>query len=126
MTKARIPSGIWPPHPKWLPDGSQLKDPGGSFSTTALEPARGDSSADRFPDERDDPGLSVRGQRLERESGRPHVAVVELRFIAESERSVSGLELLRALKEADHIAVLRIGGHPVPGSRHEVRRGGGD
>src|SRR6202521_5827333 len=34
--------------------------------------------------------------------------------IAESERSVSRFELLCTLEEADHIAVLCIGGHSVP------------
>src|SRR5207244_12823050 len=60
------------------------------------------------------------------EGGRPHRAFVEVRFVAEAERRVPGLELLRALEEADDLAVLGICGHPVPESRRELRRAGFD
>src|SRR5438067_8760829 len=43
---------------------------------------------------------------------------------AEAERRVPRFELLRALEEADHLAVLGIRGHPVPGSRREDWRAG--
>src|SRR6266511_5823369 len=79
--------------------------------------ARWESSAHRFLHERDDPFLLGGGQLLEREGGRPHVAVVEVRRVLEAERRVPRLELLRALEEADNLAVLGVGGHPVPGPR---------
>jgi hypothetical protein len=40
------------------------------------------------------------GQRLQREGGRPYGAVVELRLVAEAERRVPRLELLRTLEVA--------------------------
>ena len=46
--------------------------------------------------------------------------------VVETERGVPGLELLRALEEADDLAVPGIGGHPVPGLRREGRRAGFD
>jgi hypothetical protein len=46
-------------------------------------------------------------------------AFVEVRLIAEAERGVPRVELLRALKEADDLAVLGKCGHPVPESRRE-------
>src|SRR5438552_10303567 len=49
-----------------------------------------------------------------------------MRLVAEAERRVPGLELLAALEEADDMAVLGIGGHPVPGSRREGWRAGFD
>src|SRR5690606_32805242 len=39
---------------------------------------------------------------------------------------VPGAELLRALEEADDLAVLGVGGHAVPGPRGELRRAGLD
>jgi hypothetical protein len=36
------------------------------------------------------------------------------------------VKLLRALEETHDLAVQGIGGHPVPGFRHEHRRAGGD
>src|SRR6266705_1842249 len=45
---------------------------------------------------------------------------------AEAERRVPRLELVRALEEADDIAVLGVRGHPVPGSRREGGRAGFD
>src|SRR6266545_3837851 len=53
------------------------------------------------------------------EGVRPYGAFVEVRLVAEAERRVPRLELLRALEEADDIAVLGVRGHPVPGSRRE-------
>src|SRR5439155_10660263 len=45
---------------------------------------------------------------------------------SEAERRVPRLELLRALEEADDIAILGIRGHPVPGFRREGWRVGFD
>src|SRR6266704_6242464 len=45
---------------------------------------------------------------------------------AEAERRVPRLELVRALEEADDIAVLGVRGHPVPGSRRQGWRAGFD
>src|SRR2546425_8739326 len=42
--------------------------------------------------------------------------------VAEAERRVSRLELLRCLEEADDLVVLGIRGHPVPESRRESWR----
>src|SRR3954462_7011969 len=77
------------------------------------------SSAHRFLHERADLFLFGGGQPLQREGGRPHGALVEVRLIAEAEGRVPRFELLRALEEADDFAVLGIRGHPVPGSRRE-------
>src|SRR5919204_41824 len=84
------------------------------------------SSAHRFLHERADRCLLGGGQLLQREGGWPHGAVVEVRLVAEAERRVPRLELLRALEEADDIAVLGVRGHPVPGSRREGWRAGFD
>src|SRR5438094_336292 len=54
-------------------------------------------SAHRFPHERADPCLFGGGQLLQREGGRPHVAFVEVRLVAEADRRVPRVELLRAL-----------------------------
>jgi hypothetical protein len=54
------------------------------------------------------------------------VAFVEVRLVAEAERRVPRLELLRALEEADDIAVLGIRGHPIPGFWREDWRIGFD
>src|SRR4029077_12949356 len=78
------------------------------------------SSAHRFLHERADPCLVGGGQLLQSEGGRPHLAFVEVRLVAEAERCVPRLELLRVLEEADYFAVLRIRGHPVPESRREL------
>src|SRR5436189_1079051 len=86
--------------------------------------SEGQSSAQRFLHERADLFLFGGGQPLQREGGRPHGAFVEVRLVAEAERRVPGFELLRALEEADDIAVLGIRGHPVPGSRREGWRAG--
>src|ERR1019366_8072229 len=84
------------------------------------------SSAHRFLHERADPYLVGGGQLLQRKGDRPHGSFVEVCFVAEAERRVSRLELVRALEEADDIAVLGIRGHPVPGSRREGWRAGLD
>ena len=78
---------------------------------------RARSSAHRFLHERADPCLFGGSQLLQRKSGRPHGAFVEVRRVAEAERRVPRFELLRALEEADDLAVLGIRGHPVPGLR---------
>src|SRR5207244_6279910 len=92
-----------------------------------IDDARGlPPSAHRFLHERADRCLLGGGQLLQREGGRPHGAVVEMRRVAEAERRVSRLELLAALEEADDMAVLGIRGHPVPGSRREGGRAGFD
>src|SRR3990172_6715405 len=68
------------------------------------------SSAHRFLHERADPCLFGGGQLLQRVGGRPHGAFVEVRLVAEAERRVPRFELLRALEEADDLAVLGIRG----------------
>src|SRR6266550_7572733 len=76
------------------------------------------SSAHRFLHERDDPCFGG--------GGRPHGAFVEVRLVAEAERRVPRLELVRPLEEADDMVVLGVRGHPVPGSRREGWRAGFD
>src|SRR5665647_868598 len=80
---------------------------------------RAQSSAHRFLPERADPRLFGGGQLLQREGYGPHGTFVEARLVAEAERRVPRVELLRALEEADDLAVLGIGGHPVPEFRRE-------
>src|SRR5213076_1580905 len=82
------------------------------------------SSAHRFLYERADPCFGGGGQLLQREGDRPHGAFVEVRLVAEAERRVPRLELVRALEEADDMVVLGVRGHPVPGSRREGWRAG--
>src|SRR5438105_9845506 len=77
------------------------------------------SSAHRFLYERADLCFGGGGQLLQREGDRPHGTFVEVRLVAEAERRVPCLELVRTLEEADDIAVLGVRGHPVPGSRRE-------
>src|SRR5207248_425425 len=84
------------------------------------------SSAHRFLHELADPRLLGGGQLLQREGGRPHGPLVEVRLVAKAERRVPRLELLRALKEADDVAVLGIRGHPIPRLRREAWRAGFD
>src|SRR5215218_6026939 len=62
---------------------------------------RAQSSAHRFLHERADPCLFGGSQLRQCEGGRPHDAFVEVRLVAEAERRVPRLELLRALEEAD-------------------------
>src|SRR5213594_82363 len=80
---------------------------------------RNQSSAYRFLHERADPCLFGGSQLLQREGDGPHGIVVEVRLVAEAERRIPCLELLRALEEADDLAVLSICGHSVPESRRE-------
>src|SRR5207247_10936317 len=80
------------------------------------------SLAYRFLHERGDPRLFRGSQPLQRETGRPHEAFVEVRLVAEAERRVPRLELRRCLEEADDLIVLGIGGHSVPESRREAGR----
>src|SRR5881397_483051 len=80
---------------------------------------RDQSSAYRFLHERADPSRFGGSQLLQREGDRPHGTFVEVRLVAEAERGVPGVELLRALEEADDLAVLSICGHSVPESRRE-------
>src|SRR5713101_6857305 len=77
------------------------------------------ASAHRFLHERADPYLFGGSQLLQREGDRPHRAFVEVRRVAEAERRVPRLELLRGWEEADDLALLGIRGHPVPESRRE-------
>src|SRR5438093_1327392 len=88
--------------------------------------ARAQSSAHRLLHERAAPCLFGGRQLLQREGDRPQGAFVEVRRVAEAERRVPRVELLRALEEADDLAVLGIRGHPVPESRREGWRAGGD
>ena len=69
-------------------------------------------SAHRFLHERADPCLFGGGQLLQREGDGPQGAFVEVRRVAEAERRVPRVELLRALEEADDLAVLGIRGLP--------------
>ena len=87
---------------------------------------RAQSSGHRFLHQRGDLRLFGGGQLLHRESDRPHGAFVEVRRMHEAERRVPRLESLRALEETDDLAVLGIGGHPVPEPRRDARRGGFD
>src|SRR6266852_4971433 len=87
---------------------------------------RAQSSAHCFLHEGADPCLVGGGQLRQSEGGRPHGAFVEVRLVAEAERRVPRLELLRALEEADDVAVLGIRGHPVPESGREGWRAGFD
>src|SRR5207253_8873192 len=59
------------------------------------------SSAHRFFHERADLCFGGGGQLLQGEGDRPHGAFVEVRLVAEAERRVPRLELVRALEEAD-------------------------
>src|SRR5229473_6970170 len=75
------------------------------------------SSARRSLDKLADPFLDGGGEPLQGKGGWPDVTVVEVCSVLETERRVSRLELLPALKEADNLAFLGICGHPVPGFR---------
>src|SRR5205807_10573414 len=92
----------------------------------ALKSDRYQASAHSFLHERADPCLFRGRQLLQSEDDRPHGAFVEVRLVAEAERRVPGLELLRALEEADDVAVLGVRWHPVPESRREGWRAGFD
>src|SRR6187549_1052071 len=71
-------------------------------------------SAHCFLQERADPRLVGGGQLPHGEGRGPHAPFVEGRLVAEANRSIPRLEFLRALKETDHLAVLRVCWHPVP------------
>src|SRR5437762_11190093 len=85
---------------------------------------RSQSSADGSLHECADPCLFGLGQLFQREGDWPQGAFVEVRRVAEAERRIPRLELLRGLEEADDLAVLGIRGHPVPGPRREGWRTG--
>src|SRR2546425_4602145 len=89
------------------------------FREHRVDGIRGRSLVHCFLHERGDPCLFGRGQPFQREAGRPHVAFVEVRLVAEAERRVPRLELRRCLEEADDLIVLGIRGHTVPESRRE-------
>src|SRR5215468_6335101 len=76
--------------------------------------------------ERSDPCLVGSGQFRQSEGGWPHCALVEVRLVAEAERRVPRLELLRVLEEADDLAVPGVRGHPIPEPRGEGRCAGPD
>src|SRR2546428_13423959 len=78
--------------------------------------------ARRFLHERGDPCLFGGSQPLQRIGGRPHVAFVEVRLVAEAERRVPRLELRRCLEVAYDLVVFGIRRHPVPESRRESWR----
>src|SRR6266550_541995 len=80
----------------------------------------------RVHPERADLFLVGGGQLRQRKSNRPHGALVQLRAVVEAEHRVPLLELARVAEEADDLAVLGIGGHPVPRFRREVWGGGLD
>src|SRR5450755_81739 len=86
----------------------------------------GAPSAHRFLHEFADPCLFSGSQLLQREGDRPQGTFVEVRAVVEAERRVPRLELLRALEEADDLAVPGIRGHPVPELRREGWRTGLD
>src|SRR5437879_12159637 len=77
------------------------------------------NSAHRFLHERADPCLVGGSQLLQREGGRPQMAFVEVRRVAEAERRIPRVEHLRALEVTDASAVIGIRGHPVTGYRRE-------
>src|SRR5260370_41788587 len=95
-------------------------------SGAQLAQRRARSSAHRFLHERAYPCLVGGGQLRQSVGVRPHVAFVELRLVAESERGVPRLELLRGLEEADDLALFGVRGHAVPGFRRQPRHAGFD
>ncbi len=110
-----------PPLTRQIRAPPENRDEGGTLVLNQHEHRRS-GSADRLLHERGDLLLVGGGQLLQREGGRPHRAVVELRSVVEAERRVPRAELRRALEEADDLAVPRVRGHPVPRLRHEVGR----
>jgi hypothetical protein len=82
------------------------------------------SSAHRFLHKRDDPCLFGDSQLLQREGHQPHSAFVKVRRVAEAKRRVPCFELLRALEEANDLAVSGICGHPHTKSSARVLRAG--
>src|SRR5438105_15153117 len=69
--------------------GPEFHRPGTTKTFGIMTPP---SSARRFLHERAYPCLFGGGQLLQREGGRPHVAFVEVRLVAEAERRVPRLE----------------------------------
>src|SRR4051794_6269280 len=129
--------GVWHPcEPPWRSCVTKAADPalGRRFGDTApREPSWSGptSSAVRSADRRADQlgdALLHRGTPLHQRVGhRPHVTLVEVGGVLEAERGVAVLELARVLEEHHGLAVgVRIGGHPVPGLRQQVRRRLGD
>src|SRR5688500_15926206 len=95
--------------------------------TSAPRPASSPgASADSSFHELADPCLVGDGQLLQRKGRRPHVAIVEVRLVAEAERCIPRLELPCVLKEAENLAVLRVGRHPVPEPRRQLGGAGPD
>src|SRR5690348_2729888 len=103
-----------------------LSTPGFSSSSSPILSSRDTVSAHRALHEGGDLRLGRGIQRLHCERRRPHLAVVERGLVAEAERRVARLELLRVLEEAQDVAIVRVGGHPVPEARYKARRGGHD
>src|SRR2546429_346158 len=93
---------------------------------TGFSFVKASSSVHRFFLERADLCFGGGGQLFLGESDRPHGVFVEVRLVAEAERGVPRLELVRALEEADDLVVVGVRGHPVPGSRREGWRAGFD
>jgi hypothetical protein len=79
-------------------------------------------SARGFLHELGDPRLDPGGQFRHREGDRPHLAIVEHGVRLELERRIPHIELRLGLEEADHLAALGVGGHPVVRPRDEVWR----
>src|SRR5579883_2271319 len=75
-----------------------------------------------FFQERDDFGLFGWSQFLESKLCGPHLSIVEFGFVAETERGVAGFEFQSALEKTNHISVLCVSRHAVPGSWCEIRR----
>ena len=71
--------------------------------------------AHRFLHEGGNPCLFGGTQLYQREGGRPHGTLVEVRFAAEAEGRVPRLELRRWLEGADDLVVLGIRGYPYQG-----------
>src|SRR5690606_25643170 len=78
----------------------------------------------RLLHERGDALLDFGRELRQRVRRGPHRAVVEVGLVLEPQRGIARLELLRALEEAHDLAVLGVGGHAVPRTRRQFRRGG--
>src|SRR6266566_1386192 len=90
---------------KWREAGRSLRAGRYAKSAVAAELGEKQSSTHCLLHERADPCLVGGSQLLQREGGRPHLAFVKGRLVAEAERCVPRLELLRALEEADDAVV---------------------
>src|SRR2546426_7869444 len=80
------------------------------FREHRVDGIRGRSLVHCFLHERGDPCLFGRGQPCQREAGRPHVAFVEVRLVAETERRVPRLELAAAWKKQTTLSSLAYAG----------------